>query len=237
MILGMKVSIGSLMSMKSTCARGIMMSRTCISETLSAPSMMESASASSRLREYAERKSSTSCSRSLGSRIRSAERRSSRLGRAGSFIRARSFYRVGIGEADAPQYADFARLHLARACFVMMPVAAQVQHAVHHQVRVVRQEAFVLCTRVARDHRMAQHDVADPAVGEAQHVGRACALAEALVEESALAAADDAQRDVARRRGAARPLAQCRGSRHAAARHCILDRDAIPAGCWLRTHR
>ena len=45
------VSTGSLMSMKSTCARGIMMSRTAISDTVSAPSMIESASASSRLRE------------------------------------------------------------------------------------------------------------------------------------------------------------------------------------------
>jgi hypothetical protein len=47
----MNFSTGSLMSMKSTCARGIMMSRTCISETVSAPSMIDSASASSRLRE------------------------------------------------------------------------------------------------------------------------------------------------------------------------------------------
>src|SRR6266496_2212266 len=85
---------------------------------------------------------------------------SSRLGRAGSFIRARSFYRVGVGEADAPQGADFARLHPARACFVMMRVAAQVQHAVHHEVRIVRSRLLSLRARLARDHRMAQHDVA-----------------------------------------------------------------------------
>jgi hypothetical protein len=47
----MNFSTGSWMSMKSTCARGIMMSRTCISDTVSAPSMIDSASASSRLRE------------------------------------------------------------------------------------------------------------------------------------------------------------------------------------------
>ena len=45
---GMNFSTGSLMSMKSTCARGIMMSRTCISDTVSAPSTIDSASASSR---------------------------------------------------------------------------------------------------------------------------------------------------------------------------------------------
>ena len=47
---GMNLSAGSLMSITSICARGIMMSRTCISETCSAPSIIDSASASSRLR-------------------------------------------------------------------------------------------------------------------------------------------------------------------------------------------
>jgi hypothetical protein len=67
----------------SICARGIMMSRTCMSETASAPSMMERASASSRLRSKAECSSAISCSRSSGSRISSAERRSSSDGRLG----------------------------------------------------------------------------------------------------------------------------------------------------------
>ena len=47
---GMNFSTGSLMSMTSICARGIMMSRTCISDTVSTPSIIDSASASSRLR-------------------------------------------------------------------------------------------------------------------------------------------------------------------------------------------
>src|SRR5256714_9895486 len=155
---GMKVSTGSLMSMKSTWARGIMMSRTCISETVSAPSMIDSASASSRFLEYAERKSCTSCSRSFGSRMMSAERRASRLRRAGSFMPARSFYRVGVGEAEAAQQADFARFHLARARFRVMPVAAQMQHAMQHEVRVMRGDALSLGTRFAHDERMAEHD-------------------------------------------------------------------------------
>src|SRR5579859_299176 len=207
MSLGMKLSIGSWMSMKSTCARGIMMSRTCISETLSAPSMMESASASSRLREYAERKSSTSCSRSLGSRIKSAERRSSRLGRAGSFIRERSFYRVGIGEAEPAQQPDFARFHAARACFVIVRVPAQVQHAVQHEMRIVRANCFSLRARLAHDHGMAQHDVAAASVQETEHVGRVVSLSELAVQPPAFARADDAQCDRNGRR-ASRPGAQ-----------------------------
>ena len=64
-------------------ARGTMMSRTCISDTANAPSMMERASASSRLRSKAECSNAMSCSRSSGSRISSAERRSSSDGRLG----------------------------------------------------------------------------------------------------------------------------------------------------------
>ena len=51
----------------------------------------------------------------------------------------------------------------------LVVVAPQVQHAVHHQVRVVRRERFSLLPRFARDHRMAEHDVAAQrpcAVGE-----------------------------------------------------------------------
>ncbi len=50
MTCGMNLSGGSLMSMTSICARGIMTSRTLVSETWSAPSIIVSASASSRLR-------------------------------------------------------------------------------------------------------------------------------------------------------------------------------------------
>src|SRR5919109_2632490 len=148
------------MSMKSTCARGTMMSRTCISETVRAPSMIDIASASSRFREYAERRSCTSCSRSPGSRRMNAESRSSRLGREGSFMSAFSFYRVGICETEPAQDANFVSLHALGIPFPFVIMAHQVQHAVHHQVRVVMSDGFTLRTRLARDHRMAKHDIA-----------------------------------------------------------------------------
>src|SRR5687767_5215825 len=172
MICGMKLSIGWLMSMKSTCARGTMMSRTCISETVSAPSMIDSASASSRLREYAERSRSTSCSRSPGSRISSDDRRSSRLGREGSFMQNDSFYRVRIAQAEAAEQAYLGALHAPCFRFSFMAVAAQVEQPVHHQVGVVRRDALALRARLARNHRVAKHDVAlSPAVRKRQHVG------------------------------------------------------------------
>src|SRR6266850_1377482 len=124
MICGMNFSTGSWMSMKSTCARGTMMSRTCISETVRAPSMIESASASSRLREYAERSRCTSCSRSPGSRMSSDDRRSSRLGREGSFIAAASFYRVRVTETRARQQPDLEARHALGFPFLFMLVAA-----------------------------------------------------------------------------------------------------------------
>src|SRR6185436_8822576 len=157
------------MSMKSTCARGIMMSRTAISDTVSAPSMIDSASASSRLREYAERSSCASSARSPGSRMISAERRSSRLGRDGSFMPVDSFYRVRITESGAPQDADLARFHARGIPFLFMPVAAQVQYAVHHEMRVMRGHTLALRPGLAPDHRVAEHDVA---ALEAEHVGR-----------------------------------------------------------------
>ena len=63
------------------------------------------------------------------------------------------------------------RCGVARALVVQ---AVQVQHAVHHQVRVVRVERLALRARLARDHRVAQHDVAAQrrvVVGEGEHVG------------------------------------------------------------------
>src|SRR5262245_28920934 len=228
-----KVSTGSLMSMKSTWARGIMMSRTCISETVSAPSMIESASASSRLREYAARSSWVSSDRSPGSRMISADRRSSRLGRDGSFMPGAfiSFYRwrVGIADSAAAQDADLARFHARRIPFLFMIVAAQVQAAVHHEMRVVRGERLFLRARLAPHHRMAQHDVAGR---EGEHVRRAVLLAEYPVEPATLGFTHDAQ---GHRRH--RPAAQERRARHAAARDCVLDLDPIlPAGA-RRRHR
>src|SRR5512146_614817 len=151
----MKVSIGSLMSITSNWERGTMMSPTCISETFSAPSMIDSGSASSRLRWWAERSSVISCSRSSGSRSSSAERRSSRLGRDGSFMRVASFYRVGVVESETAQNADLGPFHARGMRLLLVVVALQVQHAVHHQVGVVRREGFSLLQRFARDDRMA----------------------------------------------------------------------------------
>src|SRR2546430_10164904 len=67
-----------------------------------------------------------------------AERRSSRLRRAGSFTGA-SFYRVGIGDPEAPQNADFALLHAPA-----VSVPAQMQYPVHDYVRVIGCHRFAL---------------------------------------------------------------------------------------------
>ena len=85
-----------------------------------------------------------------------------------------------------------------------MLVAAQMQAAVHHEMRIVRRNALALRARLAPDDGMAQHDVAG---GESEHVGRAVLLPEDAVEPPALALADDSQGE---REGdaAARPLAQ-----------------------------
>src|SRR5215510_3170421 len=195
MTCGMNFSTGSLMSMKSTCARGTMMSRTCISETVSAPSMIESASASSRLREYAERSRSTSCSRSPGSRISSDDRRSSRLGREGSFIAAASFYRVRVTEARARQQPDLEALHALGFPFLFMLVAAQMQQAVQHEVRIMGGQHFPLRARLAGNHRMAQHHVAAVLpVWERQYVGGIRLLPVPPVQPASFGRADDAQR-------------------------------------------
>src|SRR6185295_13758179 len=189
----MNFSTGSLMSMKSTWARGTMMSRTCISETVSAPSIIESASASSRLREYAERSRCTSCSRSPGSRISSDDRRSSRLGRDGSFIAvtgcsygAGSFYRVRIAVARAREQADLRAFHALGFPFLFMLVAAQVQQTVQHEVGVVRRQGLALRARLAGDDRMAQHHVAAAVfVRKGQDVGRVRFVSVPLVQPSA----------------------------------------------------
>src|SRR6478672_8526551 len=236
MICGMNLSTGSWMSMKSTWARGTMMSRTCISETVRAPSMIESASASSRLREYAERSRCTSCSRSPGSRISSDDRRSSRLGREGSFIAAASFYRVRVTEARARQQPDLEARHALGFPFLFMLVAAKMQQAVQHQVRVMRGERLSLRARLAGDHGMAQHHIAAvPVVREGQHVGRVGLVSVPLIQPAAFGGADDAQGRLyryERRPPAKRPCAW-----KAAPRHCILNRNPILPACSSRRHR
>src|SRR3954468_1311603 len=218
----MNFSTGSLMSMKSTWARGTMMSRTCISETVRAPSMIESASASRRLREYAERSRCTSCSRSPGSRMSSEDRRSSRLGREGSFIAAGSFYRVRVTEAHARQQPDLEAFHALRFPFLFMLVALQMQQAVQHQVRIMRGERLSLLARLAGDHRVAKHHVAAVlCVRKGQHIGRLGVLSVLPVQPAALGGADDAQG----RRGWEKPspFPQGTGARQSSPAHCVLD--------------
>src|SRR6185503_12872685 len=235
MICGMNFSTGSWISMKSTWARGTMMSRTCISETVSAPSMIESASASSRLREYAERKRCTSCSRSPGSRMSSDDRRSSRLGREGSFIAAGSFYRVRITEARACEQAYFLARHALGFPFLFMLVAAQVQQAVQHHVSIVRGEGLALCARLAGDDGMAEHQVAAALfVRKRQNVGRVCFFSVLPVQPLALPGSDNAQGGIQRnQRG---PFAERRGARQATARNRVLNVSLLPAGAFRR-HR
>ena len=77
---GMKASGGSSLDTQSICARGIMISRTVISDTESTPSIIDSPSASSRRRSNAPRSRSFSSSRSSGSRVRKAVNRSRSVG-------------------------------------------------------------------------------------------------------------------------------------------------------------
>ena len=87
---GMNASGASLMSMTSICERGIIRSRARNSDTCNTPSIIDMASASSRLRSCASCSASSSSSRFSGSRKMNAVRRSSRprcfcegVGRAG----------------------------------------------------------------------------------------------------------------------------------------------------------
>ncbi len=98
---GMNVSGSSSIDTQSICARGIMMSRTVISETDSTPSIIDSASASSSRRSNAPRIRSISSSRSSGSRVSSAERRSSSVGFAGSAFSITGQARFIAGHATA----------------------------------------------------------------------------------------------------------------------------------------
>jgi hypothetical protein len=73
---------------------------------------------------------------------------------------AGSFYRVGICETEPLQNANFVSRHALGVLFPFVIMAEQVKHAVHHHVRVMIRKRFALRSRLARDHRMAKHDVA-----------------------------------------------------------------------------
>src|SRR5436190_2123735 len=240
MTCGMNFSTGSCRSMTSIWARGIMMSRTCISETLSAPSIMERASASSRLRSYAECSRRARLSRSSGSRRMSAERRSSNVGREGSFtwgesggsaILCANRHCVRIGIAEPREDRNLAFFHALRVAQPFVTVAAQVQYCVHDQVRVVRPKRLLLATRLAGHDGMAKHDVA---AIEREHVGRAIGAAIGAVQAPAFCRSHYPQRDLRSLcTGCVRERTQTRGDGHASGAARVLHRD----GWCLPTYR
>ena len=168
---GMNSSGSSVTSITSICARGIMMSRAVISDTCSTPSIIDSASASSSWRSNAPCSSSTSCSRSSGSRIRNADRRSSRRGLCGlgwgkssmrmrdELLRTTGFVRTDR-DSPAQRESRLQRFHHSSILVVLVIVALQVQHAVHDEMRAVRAQRLLLLARFAPHHRHAEHEVA-----------------------------------------------------------------------------
>ena len=149
---GMNSAGSSSIDTTSICARGIMMSRTVISDTCSTPSIIDSASASSSLRSKAPCRSSSSSSRSSGSRVRNADSRSSSVGLSACRSRRRPSVsggaaarpRVGVGDAERGEDRGLARLHRARGAVGVVVVALQVQHAVDDEVRAVVGERLAL---------------------------------------------------------------------------------------------
>src|SRR3972149_3351490 len=136
---------------------------------------------------------------------------------------------VRVGVAEPGEYAAFQPLHAPRIALVFVVKALQMQHAVDHQVRVMRVTADTARARLARRHRRANRDVAGKraliGVSEAQHVGRVIAVAKAAVEPARLARADDAQRDCgAAPERRARPDTQPGAWRQLSGPDAILDR-------------
>ena len=166
MISGMNSGGASSIDTQSICARGIMMSRTVVSDTDSTPSIIDSASASSRRRSNAPRSSAISSSRSSGSRVRNADSRSSSVGlssgESSGVAIEDSPSRVRIAVAEAAQQRDLPRLHAARVVVALVVVALQVQHAVDHQVRVVRSQASC-AARAPRSRTTGAHSTMSPA--------------------------------------------------------------------------
>src|SRR5216117_2634604 len=215
---GMNLSGVSLMSIMSICARGTMMSRTCISETCKAPSIIDRASPSRRFLSKAECSSLSSCSRSSGSRMSSAESRSSSEGLLDSSMLAAG-WRLGAGFTQPGDSSSeivvgiritefgeellFQRFH---ACGVAPPeviVALEVQQRVNRQVRKMRLHRFSLGERFTGNHwgtkdDVALHQAAPQSVGKAQHVGRIVAMAIATVENPGFRRSDDPHGDLGR---------------------------------------
>src|SRR3569832_332530 len=173
------------------CARGTMMSRTCISETCSTPSIMPRASGSSRLRCWASRSSVTSCSRSFGSPSSARLSRSNQergvepplWGRSTDInfhifinnrnqlcLGCRAFARVRIGKTQTREDARLAPLHRVRLFGRLVVVSQQMQYTVHRHVCPMGQGGLPLFARLARHHGCADHHVAQQG---RLHFGRA----------------------------------------------------------------
>src|SRR5205809_6656487 len=187
---GMNLSGVSLTSIMSICARGTMMSRTCISETCSAPSIIDRASPSRRFLAKAECDSLSSCSRSSGSRMSSAESRSSSEGLFDSSMFAAAWRHelaaqawesspgsvVGIRITEFGKKLLFQGFHARSVTPPKVIVALQVQKRVDRQVRKMRFHRLALRERFSSDHGGAKDDVAlhqavPQRVGKTQHVG------------------------------------------------------------------
>src|SRR6266853_3932234 len=230
---GMNLSGVSLTSIMSTWARGTMMSRTCISETCSAPSIIDRASPSRRFLSKAECSSLSSCLRSSGSRISSAESRSSSEGLFDSSMPAAGWRHgsgftrpgdsspgiVGVRITEIGEKLLFQCLHTCGVAPPEVIVALQMQQRVNRQVREMRFRRLASVERFAGDYRGAQDDVAlhhaaSQGIGKAQHVGRIVAVAIATVENPGFSGSDDSHGDLGRTlEGRARPAADLGQSR------------------------
>src|SRR3569832_1829217 len=204
------------------CARGTMMSRTCISETCSTPSIMPRASGSSRLRCWASRSSVTSCSRSFGSPSSARLSRSNQergvvpplWGRSTDInfhifinnrfqlcLGCRAFARVRIGKTQTREDAHLAPLHRVRLFGRLVVVSQQMQYTVYRHVRPMGQGGLALLAGLARHHGCAehhdtqqkQHQNGKAVTGKGEDVGGAGTVAIGGIERGALVGTADAQ--------------------------------------------
>src|SRR5258706_3055044 len=191
-----------------------MMSRTCISETCSAPSIIDRASASRRFLSNAECSSLSSCSRSSGSRISSAESRSSKEGLSDSSMLAAGSCPdahpdasprivVGIRITEFGEKLLFQGFHVCGFAPTGVPMPLEMQQSVHYQMREMGIQGLSLGERFTCDDGVAKDDVAlhhatPRRVGETQHVGCVIAAAIATVENTSFGRADDPHGDLGR---------------------------------------
>src|SRR3569832_264781 len=204
------------------CARGTMMSRTCISETCSTPSTMPRASGSSRLRCWAPRSSATSCWRSFGSPSSARLSRSNQergvepplWGRSTDInflifiynrnqlcLGCRAFARVRIGKTQTREDARLAPLLRVRLFGRLVVVSQQMQYTVHRHVCPMGQGGLPLFARLARHHGCADLHVAQQGrlhfgravTGKKENKKKTNTKTKSGIERGALVGTDDAQ--------------------------------------------